>query len=98
MARRTFYPIPIKVSLTVEVEIYPPKNGARSGLVIQNQDANGITFNEDVHADLDKGATQLGGLQTATYDDTTGIPQGKVYVKGTQAGLQSVLVKQAVDL
>lgn len=85
------------VSTGVQARIPAPKNG-RDSLFIQNNSGNTIYYSEDtpLQPSTTANGIAIGGGLFLTVDQTQGkaVPQGTIYLLGSTAALQSVIVKE----
>lgn len=86
---------PVYVTDTDPWELKPPKSGPRSTLFLQNTSANSVYVNEDSIANADN-AIELGAGLTLSYTVSDGpVPQGTIWITGSQVARQRVLTRQA---
>ena len=91
LAPRTEY-----VSTTLDVEIRPPKGG-RKTLAVENHSGNDVYMAFDTIADSENGMTlTTGGVREWAFDGTqSSVPQGNIWLRGSQAARQKVIIRQA---
>lgn len=87
--------VPIYVTNTEPKELRPPKGKPRSTLFLQNLSAAAVYVAEGFIATSENGIEVGAGL-SLLFDESQGpVPQGNVWVTGSQAARQRVIVREA---
>jgi hypothetical protein len=90
MGQRSIYP-----TATDPWELRPMKGKPRSTLFLQNKSAFVAYIGEDSIPDANIGI-ELGAGLTVLYDQSQGpVPQGTIWVAGSQATRQQIIVREA---
>lgn len=85
---------PIYVTATEPAELRPPKGKPRSTLFLQNLSAFVAYIGEGSIPTADTGIQLGAGLQVL-YDQSQGpVPQGNMWVAGSQATRQQIIVRE----
>lgn len=85
----------IYVTATEPTELKPPKNRRRATLFLQNLSGDPVYFAEDSIATPENGIELGAGLQMQLTEADGPVPQGNVWVTGSVATRQRVVVREA---